>query len=64
MTKEIASKIAKIGNAYWVDRNPIVTKWEGEFITDMGKRYERFGEKTLVSEKQAAIIDRIAAKLA
>lgn len=64
MTADLLNSLNAAGHAYWVDRNPRVTKWEGEFVTDMIKRYERFGENTFVSEKQAAIINKIAAKLA
>jgi len=64
MTPDLSEKINKIGHAYWVDRDPRMTKWEGEFVSDFSKRLERFGDKTFVSDKQAAIIDRIAAKLA
>jgi hypothetical protein len=63
MTADLIAKLNAAGHAYWVDRNPLVTKWEGEFVSDMVKRYERFGKKTFVSEKQVAIINKIAAKL-
>lgn len=64
MTKELVSSLNNIAHAYIVDRNPAITKWEGEFAIDNYKRWEKFGEKTFCSEKQAAIINKIAAKLA
>lgn len=63
INQDLIAKISDIGHAYWADRNPVITKWEGEFATDMTKRIERFGEKTFVSDKQVAIINRIASKL-
>lgn len=63
ITKELIEKLNSISHAYWVNRNPSITKWEGEFSTDLYKRWEKFGEKTFCSEKQAAIINKIAAKL-
>jgi hypothetical protein len=63
MTSELLAKINAIGSEYWTHRNTAITKWEGEFVTDISKRYERFGEKTFVSDKQAVIINKIAAKL-
>lgn len=39
-----------------------LTSWEHEFVSDMTKRFDRFGDKLMISEKQSAIIARIAAK--
>lgn len=39
-----------------------LTDWENSFLTDTLKRWDRFGDKLMISEKQAAIIARIAAK--
>ena len=64
MTAELLNNLNAAAHAYWVLRDTRVTKWEGEFVTDMHKRWERFGEKTFASEKQADIINKIAAKLA
>ncbi|MDB5523879.1 MAG: hypothetical protein JWM58_1642 [Rhizobium sp.] len=63
MTEDLLAKINKIANAYWVERDRRVTTWEGDFVTEISKRYEKFGTKTFVSEKQAAVINKIAAKL-
>lgn len=38
------------------------TAWENSFLDDIRARFERFGDKLFVSEKQAAIIAKIAAK--
>lgn len=64
MNQETVNTLSNIAHAYMVDRNPAITKWEGEFAMDFYKRWEKFGEKTFCSEKQAAIINKIAAKLA
>ena len=64
LSQDLITKLNAIAHAYMVDRTPSITKWEGEFAIDFYKRWERFGEKTYVSEKQAAVINKIAAKLA
>lgn len=64
ITEAQIAKLNKIAHAYFVDRAACITKWEGEFAADVYKRYERFGNKTFVSDKQAACIDKIVAKLA
>lgn len=48
--------------AYGVIAGEKLSAWELSFIDDMTKRVDRFGDKTFVSDKQAAIITRIAAK--
>jgi hypothetical protein len=40
-----------------------LTDWEQEFAEDMLERVRRYGDVTHVSEKQMAIIDRIARKI-
>lgn len=48
--------------AFRVVQGQPLTAWELSFIDDMTKRWDRFGDKTFVSDKQAAVIARIAAK--
>lgn len=48
--------------AYGVIPGVKLSAWELSFIDDMAKRIERFGDKTYVSDKQAAVIAKIAAK--
>lgn len=63
MTALIKSQIdTAAALAFGVIRGEQITAWEKQFLDDMLKRYERYGDKTAVSEKQAAIIGRIAAK--
>jgi hypothetical protein len=40
-----------------------LTDWESDFIDDLYERVHRYGDATLVSEKQMAIVDRIERKL-
>lgn len=47
---------------FGVIRGQKLTDWENSFLADTLKRWDRFGDKLMISEKQAAIIDRIAAK--
>ncbi len=37
-----------------------MTKWEETFITDLRARYDQYKERTKVSEKQMAILHKIA----
>lgn len=39
------------------------TAWENSFLDDLRVRWERFGDKLFISDKQAAIIAKIAAKV-
>ena len=63
MTNEIKDALNVAASLMWgVIPGTKVTAWEASFLTDMLKRWERFGDKTMVSDKQAAIIAKIAAK--
>jgi len=65
MTDLIKSQLNTAASlAFGVIAGQPLTAWEQQFIDDMSKRWERFGDKTFVSEKQAAVIARIAAKAA
>lgn len=50
--------------AYGVIPGAPLTAWEMKFIDDLAQRVKRFGDKTFISEKQAQIVARIAAKAA
>lgn len=36
------------------------TEWEQNFTADMRERYDRFGDRIIVSPKQMAALERIA----
>jgi hypothetical protein len=40
-----------------------VTKWERDFMDSQRERLEQYGERTRISDKQWAIIDRIYDKV-
>lgn len=63
MTNEIKDALNKAASLMMgVIPGAKITTWEASFLSDMLKRWERFGDKTMVSDKQAAIIAKIAAK--
>jgi hypothetical protein len=63
MTTEIKSHFdTAMALQFGVIAGDKLTRWEADFLSDMRKRFDRFGDKTMVSEKQAAIIKRIADK--
>ena len=65
MTTEIKNAInTALSLQFGVISGDRLTAWEERFMDDMRVRFERHGDKTMVSEKQAAIINRIAAKAA
>lgn len=65
MTTEIKNAMnTALSLQFGVIRGAALTAWENGFMDDLRKRYDRYGEKTMISEKQAAIIERIAAKAA
>jgi hypothetical protein len=41
----------------------LLSEWEVQFSNDMRERFERFGARMYVSEKQWAALDRLEAKL-
>jgi hypothetical protein len=39
-----------------------LTEWEKSFVQGISERVEKYGETTLISDKQAAVIDKIFSK--
>lgn len=63
MTSDVKADLnTALSLQFGVIRGAALTSWEQSFLDDMRKRFDRFGDKTTVSEKQAAILARIANK--
>lgn len=65
MTDQIKSDLnTALSLQFGVISGAKLTAWENSFLDDFRVRWDRYGDKTAVSEKQAAVIARIAAKAA
>jgi hypothetical protein len=63
MTEEENDKLELIINGWRDYPDADLTKWEHDFMQDTADRFEQYGSRTRVSEKQWEILDRIWGKL-
>jgi hypothetical protein len=47
----------------FADGHEKLTDWESEFISDMKERYDKYGFAMMISERQIAVLNKIATKL-
>jgi hypothetical protein len=58
-----AGRLRAILNAAWEARaNALLSDWEETFLGDMATRFERYGARMYVSEKQWKVLDRLETK--
>lgn len=59
MNQTVADMYDDFGGVLWVAETRARTPWEKQFVADLQDRFDQYGDRMYLSDRQAEVLDRI-----